>query len=96
MGESDRGPIGANSIRESAWVTIRDPTRIAGESMIRSSKFLSALAILVALVSSAAQSAERKPESIESLTLGEQVAGSLLTADDLEGRVVLAYAWCVS
>jgi hypothetical protein len=65
--------------------------------MIRLSSFLTVLAILAALApSAAAQSAEREPESIESLWLGEQVAGPRLTLGDLEGRVVLAYHWCVS
>jgi hypothetical protein len=65
--------------------------------MIRLSSFLIVLAVLVALApSAAAQSGEREPETLDSLWLGEQVAGSRLTIGDLEGRVVLAYAWCVS
>ncbi len=65
--------------------------------MIRLSSFLTALAVLAAISPSAvAQSAEREPEDILSLYLGEQVAGSRLTFGDLDGRVVLAYHWCVS
>ena len=62
--------------------------------MIRLSTFVTALAILAPLA--AAQSGGREPENIDSLWLGEQVSGSRLEKDDLEGRVVLAYAWCVS
>lgn len=65
--------------------------------MIRISTFLTALAVLAALAPAAvAQSAARKPEQIDSLWLGEQVAGARLSEVDLEGRVVLAYHWCVS
>jgi cytochrome oxidase Cu insertion factor (SCO1/SenC/PrrC family) len=65
--------------------------------MIRKSTFLIALAVLAALASSAAaQSAEREPESIDSMWLGQQVSGARVTQEDLEGRVVLAYHWCVS
>jgi hypothetical protein len=65
--------------------------------MTRLSSFLTALAVLAALApSAAAQQDEREPEDILSLWLGEQVAGSRLTFDDLDGRVVLAYHWCVS
>ncbi len=65
--------------------------------MIRLSTSLNALAILVALATSgAAQNREEIPKDITSFRLGEQVAGSRLVRDDLEGRVVLAYQWCVS
>lgn len=65
--------------------------------MNRLPSVFAALAVLAALApSAAAQSAEREPQSLEALWLGEQVAGSRLTFDDLEGRVVLAYHWCVS
>ena len=65
--------------------------------MTRLSKTLTALAVLIALAPSvAALAGEREPESIDSLWLGQQVAGSRLTLGDLEGRVVLAYHWCVS
>jgi hypothetical protein len=56
-----------------------------------------ALALLLALASSvAAQPAKREPVELGDLRLGRQVSGSRLTYDDLEGRVVLAYHWCVS
>ncbi len=65
--------------------------------MIRPSSFLTALMVLAVLAPTvAAQSAEREPETIDALWLGQQVAGDRLTAGDLEGRVVLAYHWCVS
>jgi hypothetical protein len=65
--------------------------------MNRFPRFLAALAVLAALAPFAiAQSEEREPETLASLWLGEQLAGSRLTLDDLEGRVVLAYHWCVS
>ncbi len=64
--------------------------------MIRHSSYLIALALLATLAPIAAQSAEREPETIDALWLGQQVAGSRLTLGDLEGRVVLAYHWCVS
>ncbi len=65
--------------------------------MIRFSTCLTSLAILAALALSApAQSGERHPEVLDSLHLGQQIAGDRLTHDDLEGRVVLAYHWCVS
>ena len=65
--------------------------------MIRPSSVLTALLTLAVLASSAAaQAADREPETIDSLWLGEQVAGERLTLGDLEGRVVLAYHWCVS
>ena len=65
--------------------------------MIRLSTLPLVLAILVALAPAAAgQPREREPQSLEALHLGEQVAGERLTQDDLEGRVVLAYHWCVS
>jgi hypothetical protein len=65
--------------------------------MTRLSTSLAAFAILLALAPSAtAQSDERESEVLDSLRLGEQIAGSRLTFDDLEGRVVLAYHWCVS
>ena len=68
--------------------------------MIRLSSFLTALTALTVLAALAptavGQPAEREPENIDALWLGQQVAGSRLTLDDLEGRVVLAYHWCVS
>ena len=65
--------------------------------MIRLSNFLIALAVIVALApATAARPDEKAPETIDSLWLGEQVAGDRLTEGDLEGRVVLVYAWCVS
>ena len=65
--------------------------------MTRLSTILTALLILVALAPyAAAQSGGREPETLDSLWLGQQVAGSRLTFEDLEGRVVLAYHWCVS
>lgn len=65
--------------------------------MLRMTKFPIALVALVAFAASAAaQSTEREPENIDALWLGEQVAGERLTLGDLEGRVVLAYHWCVS
>ena len=65
--------------------------------MTRHSKTLTALAVLVALAASAATLAgEREAETIDSLWLGQQIAGTRLTLGDLEGRVVLAYHWCVS
>ncbi len=65
--------------------------------MIRLSSSLTALLILAFLAPSAvAQSGRREPENLDSLWLGEQLAGPLLTLADLEERVVLAYHWCVS
>jgi hypothetical protein len=65
--------------------------------MVRLSSFLTALAVLAALSPSAvAQTGQREPETIDAVWLGEQVSGPRLTLGDLEGRVVLAYAWCVS
>jgi hypothetical protein len=65
--------------------------------MTRLLNFLLVLTVLVALAPyAAAQSGAREPESIDALWLGEQVAGERLSLGDLEGRVVLAYHWCVS
>jgi len=65
--------------------------------MIRLSCILTALMIPAALAPSAvAQSREREPQTLDALWLGEQVAGERLALGDLEGRVVLAYHWCVS
>ncbi len=65
--------------------------------MIRFSTIPTALAILACLALSAvAQSRTREPEELASFRLGEQIAGERLTHDDLEGRVVLVYHWCVS
>ncbi len=65
--------------------------------MFRISSALTALAIVVALApSAAAQSGPDVPTDNVSFRLGQQVAGSRLTLGDLEGRVVLAYHWCVS
>ena len=59
--------------------------------------FLIALAILASIAPSAsARPDEREPENLYALWLGEQVSGPRTTFDDLEGRVVLAYHWCVS
>ena len=65
--------------------------------MIRASSFAAALAALVTLVPSVlAQAGPREPRSLDALWLGRQVAGPTLTETDLEGRVVLAYHWCVT
>ena len=60
-------------------------------------KTLIIIAALAALApSAAARPDEREPDNIWALWLGRQVAGPRMTFDDLEGRVVLAYHWCVS
>ena len=65
--------------------------------MIRLPLLLVALALLVAFAPPApAQSRGREPESLDALWLGEQVAGPRTVWEDLDGRVVLAYHWCVS
>ena len=65
--------------------------------MIRLSCVLIALMVLAVLAPAAVgQSEEREPETLDSLWLGQQVAGDRLSLGDLEGRVVLAYHWCVS
>ncbi len=65
--------------------------------MIQSSTFLTILAIFLALAPiAAAQPAGELPTDIAALRLGQQVAGSRTNLDDLEGRVVLAYHWCVT
>ncbi len=65
--------------------------------MTRLSNLVLVLVVLVALAPyAAAQSGGREPESLDSLWLGEQVSGDRLSLGDLEGRVVLAYHWCVS
>jgi hypothetical protein len=63
--------------------------------MTRLTTFLITFAILAALAPTAAAQ-PREAEELASLRLGEQVAGDRLTLGDLEGRVVLAYHWCVS
>ncbi len=63
------------------------------------SRFATSLtvAILVSLAgSAAAQSRQEVPKDLFGLRLGQHLTGPRLTRGDLEGRVVLAYHWCVS
>jgi len=53
-------------------------------------------AILLGLVASAAPASDPEPSDLDAFRMGQQVSGPRLVRDDLEGRVVLAYSWCVS
>ncbi len=57
---------------------------------------LSISAILLALVATTAPAGDLDPSDLDAFRMGQQVVGSRLVRDDLEGRVVLAYNWCVS
>jgi hypothetical protein len=65
--------------------------------MVRLTTRLTLPAILLALATTVSAGPDREEvRDIDSLRLGRQVAGSRLTFEDLDGRVVLAYHWCVS
>ena len=60
------------------------------------SSWLGALAVPALLTASLAAESEGQKSEIEGISLGEQVYGPKISAEDLKGRVVLVDFWGIN